>query len=569
MSGKNPYNTNGRKPLYQGSLPTTAAVSGLAGIVFSVVTASGAIAADQAPLTIKGVQLDTSKQLVVEFATHQGSFPSVPHLLDLPGPNHRIVLDFADTVIDKVTMQSPEELTTQFAKASTAIKGVRYSALTNTPKPTARLVLDLPEEVKAQPRVVKLDESSVTISLGDQAATKATNDAPQPAIAAPSAEASAPALASTGGLTAADATLSDGNAASAGNALTVNQPAETTNSGVQPLPGSNTPSILANGTPATASNWDWSGSANNPTATPSEIKEPTQAAAPAQAAAPEADNIDGVAPTATEPSGTELKTSQATPTPIPTEAAQAPVPAVSPATDALVGAAEPGAATSAPAAQASELPAQLAPVASAPVAGAGSEGGSPVQSAVHLYNRAVRNHLTGKLQEAIADYKAALAANSSLAEAHSNLGLIYNQQHDYGQALSEFRKALAISPKDAITYNGIGAALRAEHDLVGAIKNWQTAVSLDPHLATAHYNLGTAYELQKDPDRALAAYKQAVKNDYRLGEAYYRMGLIMERKHQLDDAATQFKEALNASNTSDYCEDARQRLAYLQKDVKR
>jgi len=107
--------------------------------------------------------------------------------------------------------------------------------------------------------------------------------------------------------------------------------------------------------------------------------------------------------------------------------------------------------------------------------------------------------------------------------------------------------------------------LRAERDLQGAIKNWQTAVNLDPKLATAHYNLGTAYEINKDYDRALDSYNSAVKNDYRLGEAYYRMGLIMERKKRLDDAAQHFNEALKVSTDSEYSEDARQRLAFLQK----
>ena len=179
------------------------------------------------------------------------------------------------------------------------------------------------------------------------------------------------------------------------------------------------------------------------------------------------------------------------------------------------------------------------------------------------YNKAVQAHLAGKLPEAISEYQNALTLNPEFSQAHCNLGLIFNQQHNYAKALSEFRKALAINPKDAITYNGIGAALRAEKDMVGAIKNWQTAVSLDPKLATAHYNLGTAYEMQKDVDRAMESYRQAVKNDYRLGEAYYRMGLIMERKHLTEEATEQYSRALKVASNAEFSEDARQRLASL------
>lgn len=186
------------------------------------------------------------------------------------------------------------------------------------------------------------------------------------------------------------------------------------------------------------------------------------------------------------------------------------------------------------------------------------------KEAVSIYNSAVKLHLAGKLDEAINEYRAALAANGELSQAHCNLGLIFNQQHDYDKALIEFRKALAIDPKDAITYNGIGAALRAQKDMAGAIENWSAAVRIDPKLATAHYNLGTVYEIQKDYDKAVQAYSEAVKNDFRLGEAHYRLGLILVKKNRIEDAKEQFSKALQVSKNAEYTEDARKRLAALE-----
>lgn len=192
-------------------------------------------------------------------------------------------------------------------------------------------------------------------------------------------------------------------------------------------------------------------------------------------------------------------------------------------------------------------------------------GENPRVKARRLFNKAVDDHLHGRLTEAIAGYKAALAINTELSDAHSNLGLAYNQQHNYASALSEFRKALAVNASDAITYNGIGAALRAEKDITGAIKQWETAVRLDPKLAVAHYNLGTAYESQGELDRALVSYDNAIKNDSRLGEAYYRMGLILQKRHRLDEAKEHFRKSLKLSGDSEYSKDARDRLALLDK----
>lgn len=396
---------------------------GLASLA-TLLTAQVTLAADGVTLPIKKISADQTQQLVVEFASH--SFPTAPQVLDLPGPNHRVVIDFADASLDKGTVATQEELTKMVVKAIPNVKAVRYQELINAPKPTARVVIEFPEDQKVKPRVVKLEEGLVVIAFTEH---------PIPVAQANAGTAVADAGAAAGG-------------DNAGNELR--------------------PSMPEGGDQSVAAAAENKGNSETPAAAPGKMK---------------------------------------------------------------------------------------------------LEDGSVVSTkieSVRRYNRAVQLHLSGKLTEAIAAYKDALEVNGALAEAHSNLGLIFNQQHNYAQALSEFRKALAVNPKDAITYNGIGAALRAEHDLQGAIKNWQTAVSLDPKLATAHYNLGTAYEIEKDYDKALGSYRMAVKNDYRLGEAYYRMGLILERKKHGEEAAEQFKEALKVSSDSEYSEDARQRLVFLQ-----
>lgn len=434
----------------------------LFGGLLALIAAQTVMAAEGTVLPVKKISVDSTRELVVEFGG--GSFPTVPQVLDLPGPNHRVVIDFADATLDGGSVASAEEVSKSVTEALPFVKSVRFSNLENSPKPTVRVVLDLPEETVVKPRVVKLEEGLVTFSFGDQSATT-----PVPAAANTSA---------------AETT----------------KVAEAGNSGGA---------------------WDWQQGGSTESVTTAATPAPTEALRPelAQETKPAADAA-GNAAVATE-----------------TKVESAPAPSAEPVS------------TPAPAPSTS-----------------GENEGTKSLDAVRKYNKAVQLHLSGKLSEAIAEYKLSLEANPGLAEAHSNLGLIYNQQHNYAQALAEFRKALAVNPKDAITYNGIGAALRAEKDLLGAIKNWQTAVSLDPKLATAHYNLGTAYEIQKEYDKAVASYKSAVKNDYRLGEAYYRMGLIMERKHKPEEAAEQFKEALKVSADSEYSEDARQRLAFLQKN---
>ncbi len=189
---------------------------------------------------------------------------------------------------------------------------------------------------------------------------------------------------------------------------------------------------------------------------------------------------------------------------------------------------------------------------------------SAKSKALKYYNEAVKYHLKGNLNLAQKYYKETIATYPDLAEAYSNLGLIYNQKHDYVNALMQFNQAVAINPNDAITYNGIGATLRAKQDLNGAIKNWQKAIKLDPKLVIAYFNLASAYEVQKDYNKAISCYRITIEKDPQMGEAYYRLALLMERKGKLNEAKHYFKEALKVSQHGDFLEDAKLRLAYLQ-----
>ncbi|CAN5521180.1 hypothetical protein BH10CYA1_BH10CYA1_31800 [soil metagenome] len=607
-------------------------------------------AAGTKPLPIERIGLDNARQLVIQFAAEPGAFPSIPNVLDLPGPNHRVVVDFSDTTIDRAKIPTVDEIKTAMTKILPAINGIRYMTLPNAAKPTARIVLELPEDLKVTARVVKVEETSVTINLGEDVKNlvvpKKTTAKPNQSTLTPSSipttgadttisamtqtsapipSASAPAQPLRTAPVVISEPLEPVAAAPVESAPFVAAPVATAPVAVQtpvsvaappttvttthydtvaaPFGPAGQPVVSADGetvalkgeqkleqstAPAgatksstSATGWDWNSPVENELATKAaetktmgegaavaavpQLKDDAEEALIKKVAAKElglAPAVVPVAPIASIETTPVAAAVEATPVAAVKEAVETapvvqlrevdttPVPTESPLTLP----------TEAPKAV---VPAPVVEEAPEPQA----EAAGPAKS-LKLYNSAVRNHLSGKLMEAINDYKGALAANPSLAEAHSNLGLIYNQQHNYAGALGEFHKALAINPKDAITYNGIGAALRAEKDLPGAIKNWQTAVDIDPKLATAHYNLGTAFEIQKDYDRALEAYKDAVTNDYRLGEAYYRMGLILQQKHRLEDAEAQYKEALKVSASSEYSADAKQRLADLKTQKK-
>ncbi|PWT95834.1 MAG: hypothetical protein C5B53_10800 [Candidatus Melainabacteria bacterium] len=538
--------------------------------------------ADDAPLPIKRISVNPDKQLVVEFAAPEGSFPAKPNVQDFPGTNHRLVLDFKDSIIDKEQIAPARDTLGVLTKAYPAIKGLRYAALTNTATPTARIVLDLPETMKTNPHIVKLEANAVTIDLGFEgggagdgtekvtADSQSTSDSQSTTTSTPAATGSSPVV--------TPPTSTSPVATSEPNRERIEAPAGTTSEADKSSSALSTAPIAAGDTSLQSKSETAAGSVagnSSPPATPDLSKgTDSTSTAPKSAseilAAPTSTSLQTPASTSeqkpgtTEVSGVAAGTDMTAASLPSTTAKEEPPP-----TAALTGLTKdtpekpadqvasitPASATTTPPVT-SSMPAAIP-------SGGGEDAKHQYAEAVRHYNQGYELHKANKLSSAISEYQAAIAANPNLSQAYSNLGMIYNQQHNYPEALTEFRRALAIDPKDAITYNGIGAALRAQKDLAGAIKNWQTAVSLDPKLATAHYNLGTAYEIQRDYDKALDCYRQAVKNDYRLGEAYYRMGLILQKRNNLEEALEQFNKALKISSKAEYSQDAHQRIALL------
>jgi tetratricopeptide (TPR) repeat protein len=486
-------------------------------LALTIMIVQNAAWADSEPSSIKKISLNSDNQIVVEFSVQPDSVLTSPTLEDVPGPNHKLVLDFPDAAIVKGKTQPASQTLKELAKSFPDIKGIRYAALTNAEKPTARVVLDLPESFSDNPQVVKVGADSVIISLVG-APGKDISATPTPPVIAATPDGAIP-----------DSARIQPEDVSATKSNTMTPPSVIPQSQQQS-------SVSAYGR-------------NQTDLSTNSVREPKDLSKKLELPTGSAYDQSSMLPTASASSDLTSPYPAATAKESPVRGTAA---SQSPSVGTTVASlSEPsvGGATRAPSSESQAATTEL----------------SNKQLAVHHYNDAVKLHLSGKLAAAISEYQEAIKANPNLSEAHSNLGLIYNQQHNYAQALSELRKALAINPKDAITYNGVGAALRAQKDLTGAIKNWQTAISLDPKLATAHYNLGTAYEIQKDFDKALDCYKQAVKNDYRLGEAYYRMGLILQKKNNTEEAVEAFNKALQASAKADYREDVRQRIAVIEK----
>jgi len=567
--------------------------------------------------SLKKISVDPNHRIIFEYAS--GGVKAPPQLFEMPSPDHRLIIDLPGAAVDTATMPSADDLSAEVNRVFPAIKRVRFLTPIKD-VPTVRVAFDLaiPAKIKAELRIL---DGAVSLGLNEEytqpvtAGAAVESEAPAPAAAAADVYSQyAKAMVAQNPEQPHDEGEWGPRKGSADELRGVTQ-------GFKPLISSaalNTPLIqpnlnavlptakkstaveaVANESASSVAETNSAPSATGDIANSGWNFATGDSPAKADAAAPLRDTTPDVqitaaaaapAPSTIDEAAAAIE-QEAPPAPVVKKAVAAPAPvkrvlAAVPAQRAVQRTA-PVARAAAPAAEAqsevaqNEMPATsqtsdesekassanpTETAAEQPNNADSNEGGNnPKIQARRFFNKAVKEHLSGQVAQAIADYKAALVIDPELGDAHSNLGLAYNQQHNYANALAEFRKALAVNPSDAITYNGVGAALRAQKDVPGAIKNWETSVKLNPKLAVAHYNLGTAYESQGDLDRAMVSYENATRNDQRLGEAFYRMGLIMMKKHKSEEAKEQFKRALKISENSDYSEDARLKLAFISK----
>ncbi len=196
--------------------------------------------------------------------------------------------------------------------------------------------------------------------------------------------------------------------------------------------------------------------------------------------------------------------------------------------------------------------------------------GSPyADEAIRHYNHAVELHQSGFLNQAIAEYRAAIEADKRMEEAYSNLGLIYAAQRNYTKAIESFNKALSLRPARPTTLNGLGTVLYARGKIKEAMEKWQQTVEIDPKFAPAYYNIGNAFENDKDNQAAIEAYAKALKVNPSMADAYYRIGTIYYRDSHPAQALLLLAQAVQLSPGAEFVRDARKEISIIQSQLGR
>ena len=137
-------------------------------------------------------------------------------------------------------------------------------------------------------------------------------------------------------------------------------------------------------------------------------------------------------------------------------------------------------------------------------------------------------------------------------EAQYQLGLIYQQRHQYTEAIRRFQAAIAIDPTETDAHFQLGRIARAQNRTADALACFETVLKQNEKHASneGHREIGAVYlTLGRVDDalRELALYTDRREYD---PEGLYYYGQALERSGDSDAARDVYKRAVEAARTA-------------------
>lgn len=140
-----------------------------------------------------------------------------------------------------------------------------------------------------------------------------------------------------------------------------------------------------------------------------------------------------------------------------------------------------------------------------------SEPLPPKQRAASHFNLGLVYLKRGDLDKAENQFTAAIAADSSYAEALHNMGVVLSLRDKHAEALAYFRAAVRQNPRYALAYKNMGNSYLVQGQYSQAEESFRQALTLDGQMVEAMNGLGTALIQQGKIEDGRQAREQAVR----------------------------------------------------------
>ena len=147
-------------------------------------------------------------------------------------------------------------------------------------------------------------------------------------------------------------------------------------------------------------------------------------------------------------------------------------------------------------------------------------------------------------------------ANSPHADIYLKLGSLYAQKKQWQQAIANYRQALALKSDCAEAHRHLAAVMEQSGNRSLAANHQFEAFGLQPDSATPqqHYELGQTLEAQDKPARAIACYRAAIELQPDFKNAYDTLAKLLTRQGKKQRAIETYRQGVrhNPQDSSYY-----------------
>lgn len=170
----------------------------------------------------------------------------------------------------------------------------------------------------------------------------------------------------------------------------------------------------------------------------------------------------------------------------------------------------------------------------------------------------------GEINEAIKEYKAALALDPQNPDVMLELGSVYRRAKLFAEARELYEKLIAADPNNARAYGNLGNVYLDEGNIEAAVANYEKAAarSSDKEAAAQNFlNAGFQSAARGNYEKAIALYRRALELTPDNPLAYTDIGWSLLGMGKTQEAIEAFEKALKLNPSKEVTEYTRKGLS--------
>ena len=168
-------------------------------------------------------------------------------------------------------------------------------------------------------------------------------------------------------------------------------------------------------------------------------------------------------------------------------------------------------------------------------------------TAVNDLDLALYYHRAGDFENALQHYRALLQRNELNAQAHNNLGLLYQEKNLLQESARELQRAILIEPRNAGARNNYGVTLLMQGKPDEATAQFRSVLALDPQNLDALVNLALAQRAGGQLDVARETLLGALMIAPRNAAAHYNLGQLYDQTNEPARAVEHYRKFLETA----------------------